>query len=309
MINTNEFYFTSADGAARIYVKEWLPQEEPSAVLIFAHGLGSHSGRCADFAAFLAKYGVLVAAPDHLGHGKTAGAPEKLGFFTEENGWQILVDNLHILQTMEQEAHPGVPVFLMGQGMGALMVRCYTMDYCNELSGAILCGCGDQPETLIRAGKIMAAAEAKRFGPQHRSMGLERLLFGAFNRKFAPNRTKFDWLSRDEDEVNAFIYDPESGFIPTVSAFRDLLCGMAKAQNRRNQTKVMPNLPMFILSGEMDPMGNGGRNVQKMVHALQDAGVQKLTVKLYADDRHDLLHELNRGQIYSDILTWLGNRL
>ncbi len=309
MINTNEFYFTSADGAARVYVKEWLPHEEPSAVLIVGHGLGEHMDRYGEFANYMAEYGVLVAGPDHLGHGRTADDPERLGFFAEENGWQTMVDNLHILQDMEQEAHPGVPVFLMGQGMGALLVRCCTMDYSGGLRGVILCGCGDQPETLIRTAQVLAAAEEKRFGPHHRSLAVEKLLFGPFNRKFAPNHTKFDWLSRDESVVDAFIYDPLSGFVPTVSAFRDLLRGMAKAQNRRNQAQVMPDLPMFILGGEMDPVGGGGRNVQKMVHALQDAGVRKLTVKLYADSRHDLLHEPNRGQVYADILTWLGNRL
>lgn len=309
MINTNEFYFTSADEAARVYVKEWLPHEEPSAVLIVAHGLGEHMDRYGEFANYMAEYGILVAGPDQPGHGRTAGDPEQLGFFAEKNGWQTMVDNLHILQVMEQEAHPGIPVFLMGYGMGALLVRCYTMDYCDELSGAILCGCGDQPETTIRTAQLLAAAEQKRFGPRHRSLAVEKLLFGPFNRKFAPNQTKFDWLSRDEDVVDDFIYDPLSGFIPTVSAFRDLLQGMHKAQNHRNQNRVMPNLPMFILGGEMDPVGNKGRNVQKMVHALQDAGVRKVTVKLYADARHDILHELNRGQVYSDILTWLGNRL
>jgi alpha-beta hydrolase superfamily lysophospholipase len=309
MITTNEFYFTSADGADRIYVKEWLPHEEPSAILIVAHGLGEHIGRYDAFAAYMAEYGVLVAGPDHPGHGRTAESPERLGFFAEENGWQTMVDNLHILQNMEQDAHPGVPVFLMGHGMGALLVRCCTMDYADRLRGAILCGCGDQPEHIIRTAQLLAAAEEKRFGPHHRSLALEKLLFGPFNRKFAPNHTKFDWFNRDEAAVNAFIYDPLTGFIPTVSAFRDLLQGMRKAQNRRNQAQVMPDLPIFILGGEMDPVGGGGRNVQKMVHALQDAGVRKLTVKLYADSRHDLLHELNRGQVYNDILTWLGNRL
>lgn len=309
MINTNEFYFTAADGTDRIYVKEWIPQDEPSAILIIAHGMGEHVERYSEFANFMAEYGVLTAGPDGLGHGRSVKDTDDLGFFAEENGWQQMVDNLHILQTMEQDARPGVPIFFFGYDMGAAMVRCYMMDYCDELSGAILCGTGDLPESAIRGAMALAAVEEKRFGPRHRSAALERLWYGSFNRKFAPNRTKFDWLTRDDAVVDAYSDDPCCSFVPTVSAFKDMFRGMLKAQNHRNQAKIMPNLPVFIFGGEMDPMGSDGKGIQKAAHAMRDAGVLKLTVKLYADGRHDMLHELNRGQVYSDILTWIGNRV
>lgn len=309
MINTNEFYFTSADGASRVYVKEWLPQEEPSAILLISHGLGEHINRYSEFAAFMAEYGVLVAGADHPGHGKTASGAEDLGFFAEENGWKLLVDNLHILQQMEQDAHIGVPIFLLGHDMGARVVQNYMMDYCDELNGAILSAAGELKERQLRAALAVAAAEELQFGPRHRSVTLDRLFACTYNKRFAPTRTKFDWLTRDEAMVDSYCADPACGFLTTVSAYRDVLKGTLEVQNHRNLTQIMPNLPVFMFAGEMDPMGDRGRGMQKLAHALQDAGVRRLTVKLYADGRHNMLHERSREQVYSDILTWIGNRV
>lgn len=309
MINTNEFYFTSADGAARVYVKEWIPQEEPCAILLIAHGMAEYINRYDEFASFLAEYGILVAGPDHLGHGKTVKDPDELGFFAEENGWQLLVENLHILKTMEQEAHPGVPIFMLGNSMGSFLVRTYMIDYGDDLAGVLLCGTGEMATAAIRGVQAIAAAERKKFGPMHRSSVLDRMSFGSFNKPFAPNRTKFDWLTRDDAVVDAYCDDPYCGFTFTVSAFQDLFNGLLKIQNRRNMAKILPTLPIFLFSGAEDPVGNCGKGVQKVVHALQDAGMQKMTVKLYVGGRHEVLNELNRGQVYSDVLTWIENRL
>ena len=141
------------------------------------------------------------------------------------------------------------------------------------------------------------------------SSRLNQLSFGSFNKKFAPNRTQNDWLSRDDAVVDAYSSDPYCGFVFTVAAFQDLFTGLSYIQNRRNLAKILPGLPVFLLSGSEDPVGNNGRGVQKVAHALLDAGVKNVTVKLYAGARHEALNEINRGQVYSDVLTWIENRL
>ncbi len=309
MSSTNEFYFTSADGAARVYVKEWLPEGEPCAILLISHGMAEHINRYDEFASFLTEYGVLVAGPDHLGHGRSVRSVDDLGFFAEKNGWQLLVENLNQLKIMEQEAHPGTPIFLLGHSMGSFIARTYMIDYGDDLAGVLLSGTGEMPTAALRAGQALAAAERRKYGARHRSATLDRLSFGGFNKAFAPNRTKFDWLTRDAAAVDAYCADPYCGFVFTVAAFQDLFGGLLKVQNRRNLAKILPGLPVLIFSGADDPVGANGRGVLKVAHALQDAGLKRVTVKLYADDRHEILNELNRGQVYADVLTWIENRL
>ena len=308
-MTTNEFYFTSANGIQRVFAKEWLPPEEPVAILLISHGMAEYIERYAEFAAFLAEYGILVAGLDHCGHGKSVRTPDDLGFFAEEDGWNLLVENLHLLRTKEEDAHPGLPVFLLGHSMGSFLARTYMMNHGDGLAGVILCGTGVVPEAAIRAGQAIAAMERKKYGSHHRSSRLNQLSFGSFNKKFAPNRTQNDWLSRDDAAVDAYSSDPYCGFVFTVAAFQDLFTGLSYIQNRRNLAKILPGLPVFLLSGSEDPVGNNGRGVQKVAHALLDAGVKNVTVKLYAGARHEALNEINRGQVYSDVLTWIENRL
>ena len=219
------------------------------------------------------------------------------------------MDNLHILHEMEKEAHPHVPIFMFGQSMGSFLVRTYMMDYGDDLAGAILSGTGYIPTAMVHVAQTVAAAEYKKFGPMHRSAILDRMGFGSYNKPFAPNRTKFDWLTRDAAAVDAYCADPYCGFTFTVSAFQDVFAGVQKVQHRRNLAHVLPTLPVLVFSGVEDPVGGNGRGVQKVVHELQDAGLKRVTAKLYADGRHEMLNELNRGQVYSDVLTWIENRL
>ena len=183
------------------------------------------------------------------------------------------------------------------------------IDYGDDLAGVLLSGTGEMPTAALRAGQALAAAERRKYGARHRSATLDRLSFGGFNKAFAPNRTKFDWLTRDAAAVDAYCADPYCGFVFTVAAFQDLFGGLLKIQNRRNLAKILPGLPVLIFSGADDPVGANGRGVLKVAHALQDAGLKRVTVKLYADDRHEILNELNRGQVYADVLTWIENRL
>lgn len=309
MVSTNEFYFTAHNGAARVHVREWLPETEPSAVLLIAHGMAEHIGRYDEFASFLADYGILVAGPDHLGHGKTAATPEEQGFFAERNGWQMLVDAMHQLQQIETDAHPGVPVFLFGHSMGSFVARTFMIDYGDDLAGVILSGTGDVSEPTLRVAQALAAAERRKHGPAYRSPLLDRLTTGAYNKSFAPARTPFDWLSRDPAVVDAYCADPDCGFTFTVAAFQDLFSGLLRIRNRRNLAKILPTMPVLMFAGAEDPVGDFGRGVQRVAHMLQDAGLRNVMVKLYAGDRHEVLNEPNRGQVYADVLTWIENRM
>lgn len=307
---TNEFYFTSYDGKSRIFAKEWLPPEEPCAILMVAHGLAEHIERYAEFAEYLAEYGILVVGSDHLGHGKTVVSEEDYGYFGDNSdAWNLLVENLHILRLTVQNAYPNLPVFLLGHSLGSFLARGYIQAHSEGLAGVLLSGTGDASPAVLHAGLALAALEEKKNGPRFRSKRLDSLCFGAYNKRFAPNRTAMDWLSRSEADVDAYIEDPACGFVSTVSAFRTVLNGMLTIQNKRNLAKILPGLPVFLFSGAKDPVGDNGHGVLKVAHALEDSGVRNVTVKLYTECRHELFHELNREQVYSDVLTWIENYL
>lgn len=306
---TNEFYFPSANGIQRVFAKEWLPEGEPLAILLLVHGMSEYSERYREFASFMSECGILVAALDLCGHGRSVRTPDDLGYFAETDGWNLLVENIHLLRQHEEQEHPDLPVFLLGHSMGSFLARTYIMTHGDGLSGVLLSGTGTVPDAAVRAGRLLAAAERKKFGDHHRSNRLQRMCMGAYNRAFAPNRTDFDWLTRDDAIVDAYCSDPYCGFTFTVAAFQDLFDGLSFIQNRRNLAKVLPSLPVFFFSGAEDPVGDRGRGVQKAAHALLDAGVRNVTVKLYAGARHEVFNEHNRGQVFSDVLTWIENRL
>ena len=308
MAQLREFTYPSSDGVHAIHAQEWVPQVPLRGVVQIVHGVAEHMGRYEGAAAFLAEHGYLVCGEDHLGHGKTAQQGEE-GFFGEKDGWSLVTRDVAALRKLQGEKYPDQPYFLLGHSMGSFLTRTYLINYPGTLTGVILSGTGQESAPLVPLGKWLAGLERRRLGHRGISPLVDKLSLGAYNRKFAPNRTGADWISRDTAVVDAYCADPYCGFVFTVAAFQDLFSGLCYIQNKRNLAKILPGLPVFLFSGSEDPVGGNGRGVQKVAHALLDAGVRNVTVKLYAGARHEVLNELNRGQVYSDVLTWIENHL
>lgn len=304
------FFFPSYETGQPVFAREWLPEPQaPRAILLLAHGMAEHTGRYGDFAGFLSRNGILVAGCDHLGHGQTARTPAELGYFSDGDGWEALVENLHALRQKEEAAHPGLPVFVLGHSMGSFVTRNYLIRHGDGLAGALLSGTGQMPMAAVRAGQVVAAAERAAKGPRHPSALLDSLCFGSYNRRFAPARTRFDWLSRDNASVDAYMADPLCGFVLTVSAFQSLFTGLCRIREKAALRQIPHDLPVFFFSGTDDPVGGYGRGVQKAAHALREAGLTNVQVRLYEGGRHEMLNEINREQVYQDVLTWLQKRL
>ena len=289
-----------------LHLTAWTP-DAPRATLQIAHGMSEHARRYADFANAAARAGIAVYAADHAGHGKSA-PPERYGFLYAKDGWRLAVEDLHAVRVSIAERHPGLPQFLLGHSMGSMMARSYVACHGEGLKGLILSGTSG-PNPLLPIGKMLAAVEMRRLPTYRPSSLVDKLVFGSYNKPFAPNRTPFDWLSRDQAQVDAYIADPACGFPFTATGYRDVFAGAGQIQAKDWAGKVPAGLPVLLVSGDRDPVGGMGKGVRWVEKALRDAGVRDVECKLYPEARHELLNEINRDEVYADLLFWIRRAL
>lgn len=294
---------TADDGCPR-FVHGWAPPGGVRGIVHIAHGMGEHGARYARLAEVLTGAGLAVYANDHRGHGRTA-EEEDLGFFAEADGWQVVVDDLRSHIDRERAEHPGVPLILMGHSMGSFMVQQSMAEHAEVLDAVILSGTNGRPPPIARLGRLLARMERLRQGARGRSGILAAMSFGDFNKRFRPNRTDFDWLSRDEAEVDRYIADPRCGFHCTNQLWIDLLDALDVITTPAFQAQIPPQLPVYLFAGDRDPVGDNGKSVTALAEALTAAGLSDVTLKLYEEGRHESLNEVNREAVMGDLLAWL----
>lgn len=308
MVTKQKFFFPSSDGVHQLHACLWQPEGAPRGVLQLVHGISEHIGRYDHFASFLAQHGFAVAAHDHLGHGGSASSGE-YGFFGDRDGWKHVVSDVYALRRQMGERFPGIPYFILGHSMGSFVTRTYLIDYPGTISGVLLSGTGQESAPLVAAGKAVASLCCALRGGNSRSRLVTELSTGAYNRQFAPNRTGSDWISRDAAVVDAYTADPLCRFVPTVGMFRDMMGGLQYIGNPRNLARMDRDTPVYFFSGDKDPVGGSGKGVRKVYQLFQAAGVKDVSLKLYPEGRHEMLNELNRDQVYDDVLSWLSVHL
>lgn len=303
-VAVKEWFRPASSGWGRIFSRAWLG-ESPKALLVIAHGMAEHSGRYDQFARYLAERGFAVYMNDHGGHGRSA---QVKGHFADKNGWACVVQDLHALRAQAQEAYPGLPVFWMGHSMGSFLSRSYIVRHGEGLSGCVLCGTmGKNPAAPL--GMALAVAQEKLLGPRSAGKKLDRLATGAYNRRIPNPVNSSAWLSRDEKVCRDFEADPLSNFPFTAAGYRDLFTGLGEISSPQWARRVPRELPILLIAGEEDPVGDYGRGPRQVEGWLGQAGVSDLTLKLYPGMRHEVLNELGKEQVYGDVLDWLLQRL
>lgn len=309
-MKSDTFTFKASDGV-QIFTYKWLP-DDASAVkgaVQIAHGMAEHAARYERFAGVLTKAGYAVYANDHRGHGKTAGSVDNLGYFADENGWEKVVNDMHTLTGIIKKEHPAKPFFLFGHSMGSFLSRHYSMLYAGELTGLVLSGTGGDPGALGKIGFFVATMEAKFRGKKAQSDMMNKLSFGAFNGAFKPNRTDYDWLSRDNAEVDKYINDPYCGTVFTAGFFCDMLGGIGYINKQENIVKIPKSLPIYLFSGAKDPVGANTKGVTQVYNSLKSAGISDLSLKFYENGRHEMLNEINRDEVFKDVIAWLDKHI
>ena len=305
-MNHTTFWLTANDHS-RLYVNQWLPDAPPKALIMVSHGMAEHGGRYVRLAEALCGAGYGVFALDQRGHGRTADEGT-LGLFAEQDGWSKVVGDLASLNQHIGQQLPGVPIILLGHSMGSYIAQAYLLHHSASLHGAVLSGSNFQPVALYRAARLITRAERLRQGLRGRSALIEFLSFGSFNQAFKPNRTAFDWLSRDPDEVDRYLHDPLCGFRCTNQLWFDLLGGLQQISKASNLAQIDPGLPILVIGGECDPVSEGKR-LKSLAHALREAGCQNLQLNIYPQARHEVFNETNRDEVTADVLTWLDQAL
>ena len=271
--------------------------------------MAEYIDRYDEFAAYLAGKGILVVGDDHLGHGKSVGPGDLYGYFCREDAATVLVRDEHRLKKMTQEQYPGVPYIILGHSMGSFITRNYLLRYGSGINGAIIVGTGMQSVPTLLCARALAAVQRIFCGPKHASALLNAAAFGAYNKRISPHKTLFDWLSRNEDNVRRYMEDPMCGFTFTVNGFQTLFQLIWNLHGEEKLQKMPGQLPVLFLSGEEDPVGNYGLSVRQVCQSFQRAGMENVQIKLYPQDRHELLNEIDREEVYGDIYRWILQRI
>ncbi|RKJ39947.1 alpha/beta hydrolase [Acutalibacter sp. 1XD8-33] len=304
-VSVHEWFRPANSGWGQIFSRSWTSSGPVNAVLMIAHGMAEHSGRYDHFARFLAENGFAVYMNDHAGHGRSA---QIKGHFADKDGWECVVRDLHSLMDQAKKEFPGLPLFLMGHSMGSFLARSYLIRYGEELSGCVLCGTmGKNPG--VAPGKALAVFQAKMMGPRSTGKKLNTLATASYNSRIENPVNASAWLSRDEKVCRAFEADPLSNFPFTAAGYRDLFTGLSEISSPQWAQKAPKGLPVFLIAGDQDPVGNYGAGPQEVAGWLRDAGIQDVQLKLYPGMRHEVLNEIGKEEAYQDVLGWLKERL
>ncbi len=303
---TSELDIKMKDGQIN-HIYLWRPDEEISCkgVIQIVHGAAEYGKRYEDFAQYLTKNGFIVCASDYRGHGFSVKDKTDLGFFSDEDGWRKIVDDLYAITQYLKNEYKGLNVFLLGHSMGSFLARTYAILYGREITGLVLSGTAHNPKTLLMFGKYVAERDIKAGKARYKNPLLNQLTFRDLNKSFRSGKTDYEWLSRDPAIVEKYIEDELCGFDFTSSAFRDMFGGLLFITDRKNISKTPNELPILILAGKDDPVGEKGKMVMKCYNKYVDVGIKSVHVKLYEGMRHEILNEIGKEEVYQDILSWV----
>ena len=309
---TNNFTFLSNDGKTAIHAVKWVPDSgEYNAILQITHGMVEYIERYEPFAEFLTSKGYLVVGHDHLGHGQSVTSREDWGFFYEGKPSDTVVADMHKLRTLIQEENPDKPYFMLGHSMGSFMLRKYLCLHNDNLRGAIIMGTGFIPGNVTSLALGLTKLIGKIRGIKHRSKFIQGLAFGADYKGFdmTGEQPENSWLTKDVDIVRKYYQTPECTFMFTVNGYQGLFEAVNFSCDAENAKLIPKKLPLFIVSGDQDPVGGLGKGVKDAYYLYQNAGVQDLTYKLYENDRHEILNETDKQVVFEDLLAWMNVRI
>ena len=302
------FRFLSSDKKTNIHAVKWEPEGEARAVLQISHGMIEYVERYEAFADFLTEKGFVVVGNDHLGHGNSVQSQEFWGYFAPEHGSDLVIEDLHQLRARTQAEYPGIPYFMLGHSMGSVLLRKYLSKYGKGLAGAVIMGTGTQTDRTVKMGRRICKLIASVRGWNHRGGFVEKQVFSGNNKRFE-NEGQGAWLTKDREIVEAYNKDPRCTFQFTLNGFYNLFDTIHYINQPAHIEAIPKDLPLFLISGEDDPVGDYGRGVRTAYDTYLRAGITDIDCKLYPTDRHEILNELDREIVYGDIYGWLEKHM
>ena len=288
----------------------WRPEGIPQAVVHMCHGMAEHGGRYDELAQHLLEQGIACVAHDHRGHGRNLdqGPP---GHFADRGGWEKVLSDVDVVQQWIKRSFSRVPVFLLGHSMGSFIVQSYLVNtpQAPALAGLILSGSNFDSNLRLRLTRPVISAIRLMAGPSGYSDTLTKMTFGTFARSVPDAKTEYDWLSNDETEVQRYINDEQCGFHCSVQLWHDLTGALIQINQASNLKRISASLPVYILAGDRDPVGQLGKGPRLLAEAYRKTGHDQVTLRIYPGLRHEAFHETGRAQVFTDLSDWLMNTL
>lgn len=304
-----EIVFDSSNGIYKVHGKLLKPIGiDLKGVIQISHGMSEYIDKYDDFAEYMLKKGFAVVGHDHIGHGNSINELEDRGYFGSKDGYKCMIEDLKTVTDIAKKEIPNVPYFLLGHSMGSLIARCYAAKYGRELNGLILCGTVG-PHKLINAGIKLVNYMIDKKDERYRSKKIYDLSLNFANIKIESARTKFDWVTCDEGEIDKHIKDPNGSFIFTLRGFSDLFHLVSLANSRMLVKTVPKRLPIIFMSGDNDPIGEYGAGVERAYNIYKSSGLSNVRIKLYEGKRHALLKEVDKEQVFKYILNWISSQI
>lgn len=297
----NEYRVKSATGLTELFVQSVTPSDEASVIGIIqiVHGMAEHTDRYLDVAKYLCNEGFAVYMHDHAGHGRSVKTDDDLGYFGEKDGNEMLVDDVKAVAQLAKGRYPGKKLVIWGHSMGSFITRRFAAKYPGVADGFVICGTsGANPAAAL--GAFIADTIGKIKGPRYRSTFINNLAFGSYNKRFNGN-TGFEWLSVNEDNVKKYVADDKYGYLFTAFGYRDLFRLLGSVSGKDWYEAVPKDVPIYLIAGEMDPVGNYGKGVREVYDKLKASGHTDVSIKLYPGLRHEIHNEKSNAEVYQDI--------
>lgn len=296
--------FLSADGKTPVAAYFWYSSGvTPRAIIQLSHGMCEYITRYDAWARRFAEAGYVFCGNDHLGHGNSAQGKNDLGYMAVRGGAELLVEDVHKMTLLAKEKFPDIPLVLYGHSMGSFVARAYLTRHGEELAGALISGTAG-PGQPTGMGKMLAHAVGKMRGDHYRSKFLTAMAFGSYNKKFSKEKSLFSWLTRDESVRERYANDSFCTFVFTTAGYDTLFSLLGEVSDKRWANDVPKGLPILLFAGDMDPVGAYGKGVRKVYERLADAGCN-VQLQLYKDGRHEMHNEINKDEVFADLIQYL----
>ena len=306
MVRKEELTYKSRDRQSTIHAIKWIPEGQPVALLQIIHGMQEYIDRYDEFARYLAERGILVMGNDHLGHGKSVTGNGTYGFFCKDDPATVLVRDAHRLKKTVQEEYPGIPVFILGHSFGSFVAREYITRYGTGIQGAIIQGTAFMPTGTINSLTSLVNFMQVIMGTKYRSTMINNMAFKGYLKKIPNPRTKFDWLSHNEESIDKYIADPADNFVFTLNGFGTMAELLKRVQDKDKMEDIPKELPILITAGKEDPVGDYGEAPMKLFDIYKkQLQLENVELKLYDGMRHELQQEIGREQVFADQYEWL----